>query len=90
MSSLNQLVKKIKNIDAPIDILNLIKEKLLHYEKETDMDDYKIQIIELLESLKFIEDAYRLADELLKSLPPESIKLAEIRKIKSRLKEKPI
>ena len=90
MSSLNQLVKKIKNYETPINILNLIKNKLIKYENEADVDDYKIQIIELLEILKFIEDAYRLADNLLKSLPPESIKLAEIRKIRNRLKEKPL
>ncbi len=90
MSSLNQLVKKVKYFDLPIEISDLIKEKLVFYGNEADIEDYKIQIIELLESLKFIEVAYHIADELVKSLPPESIKLPEIRKIRSRLKEKPV
>ncbi|MBN1215882.1 MAG: hypothetical protein JXA99_10635 [Candidatus Lokiarchaeota archaeon] len=90
MIGLNQLVKKIKNFDLPTEIADLIKEKLVFYGNEADIEDYKIQIIELLESLKFIEVAYNIADELVKSLPPENIKLPEIRKIRSRLKEKPV
>ncbi len=90
MSSLNQLVKKIKQFESISGISNIVKEKLLQYEGETEVDDYKIQIIELLETLNFIEEGYQLAEELIKSLPPESIKLPEIRKIRNRLKEKPI
>ncbi|MBD3196732.1 MAG: hypothetical protein GF317_16870 [Candidatus Lokiarchaeota archaeon] len=90
MNSFNQLVKKIGDINTTAQISEPIKEKLKEYEKFFTDSDYKIQIIELLEALNYIELAYKIAEELLKNLPSESVKLQEVRKIKKRLKETPI
>ncbi len=93
MNSFKQLVKKVKkfhNIPESVSIFNLIKEILVIYFERFESVDYKIQIIELLEDLGFIEEAYKFADNLVKSLEPESIMIAEVRKIRNRLKEKPI
>lgn len=93
MNSFKQLVKKvrkIKDIEIRTKIFEDLKEKLINYENKFENNDYKVQIIELLEDLNFIEDAYELTDELVKNLDPESVITAEVRKIRSRLKEKPI
>ncbi|NVM34677.1 MAG: hypothetical protein HWN81_03715, partial [Candidatus Lokiarchaeota archaeon] len=64
-------------------------EKLLEYGKGVDTD-YQIQIVEFLEDLQYIELAYNLAKEIQLSLPPESMKIEEIRKIVRRLHTTPI
>ena len=51
---------------------------------------YKIQIIEFLEDLQYIELAYERAKKIQMSLPPDSIKLEDIRKIVRRLHVAPI
>jgi hypothetical protein len=89
MSSLSQLVKKLKRFKSQR-TFNMIKDELLKYNEEITNTDYKIQIIEMLEDLGFIEKAYSLADNLLKELHPESIKIDDLRKIKKRLGNKPI
>ncbi len=89
MNSFNQLVKRIEYFNKP-QINALIKEELINYEANIKDNDYKIQIIELLEKLGYIEDAYNFAKNLLKNLPPESIKTAAIREIIKRLSQKPI
>jgi len=89
MSSLSQLVKKLKSFKSQR-VFNMIKDELLKYNEEITNTDYKIQIIEMLEDLGFIEKAYSLADNLLKELHPESIKIDDLRKIKKRLGNKPI
>jgi hypothetical protein len=89
MSSLSQLVKKLKGFNAP-EISALVKDELIKYNEEITNTDYKIQIIEMLEDLKYIEQAYSLADTLLKELHPESVKIADLRKIKKRLSNKPL
>ncbi|MGV9174064.1 MAG: hypothetical protein ACOC35_16065 [Promethearchaeia archaeon] len=90
MNSFTQLVKKVKNAEKSKELKELIKEKLLEYEKQLDDVDYKIQIIEMLEDLKFIEIAYKLAKEVQVNLPPESIKVEDVRALVKRLHEKPI
>jgi len=93
MNSFKQLVKKVKNfhnILESVSIFNLIKEVLVNYFNKFENVDYKIQIIELLEDLGFIEEAYKFADNLVKSLEPESVMIAEVRKIRTRLKKEPI
>ncbi|MBD3213570.1 MAG: hypothetical protein GF311_13260 [Candidatus Lokiarchaeota archaeon] len=93
MNSFKQLVKKVrklKQISISTTIFDKIKESLIPYMEKFKNNDYKIQIIESLEDLGFIEDAYTLADNLVKNLDPDSVVLAELRKIRNRLKEKPL
>lgn len=90
MNSFTQLVKRVKQAEKSKEIKELIKDKLLEYEKQLKDVDYKIQIIEMLEDLKYIEIAYKLAKKVQVNLPPESIKVEDVRKIVKRLHEKPI
>jgi hypothetical protein len=90
MNSLSQLVKHVALIDTPKIIKNLIKDKLIEYENQLENVDYKIQLIEMLEQLKYIEEAFHLAKDIQVTLPPESIKLKEIRRMVKRLEEKPL
>jgi len=89
INNFNQLVKKIEKFDTP-QIFELVKEELVKYEARIKNNDYKIQIIELLEKLGYIEDAYTLAENLLKNIPPESVKSATLHDIMKRLSKKPI
>ncbi|MFX1382498.1 MAG: hypothetical protein ACFFBP_08620 [Promethearchaeota archaeon] len=95
-NSFNQLVKKITviekehNIERTQKIDILLKEKLLEYGQGIEDIDYKIQIIELLEDLNYIELAYKLAKEIQVNLPPDSLKIEEIRKMVRRLHSSPI
>ena len=68
----------------------IIKEKLMEYLEGIEDIDYKIQIIEMLEELHYIEDAYNIANNILMSLPPESSRIEFIREIVKRLHVKPI
>ncbi|MHA1855004.1 MAG: hypothetical protein ACTSYY_03090 [Promethearchaeota archaeon] len=49
--------------------------------------DNSLQLIELIEDMHLIEDAYKLADNLLKNIPPEDIKIEAVRTTLSRLKK---
>ena len=90
MNSFKQLVKKVRNIERSAKIDILLKEKLMEYGEGVDDTDYKIQIIEFLEDLKYIELAYDLAKKVQLSLPPESMKLEQIRRLVRRLHTTPI
>lgn len=90
MNSFKQLVKKVKHVERTNTIDVLLKEKLLEYAEGMQNVDYKIQMIEFLEDLKYIELAYNLAKEIQKTLPPEHMKLQEVRKLVRRLHETPI
>ncbi len=85
MNSFKQLVKKVKYVERSDKIDILLKEKLMEYTGGTLDVDYKIQMIEFLEDLKYIELAYKLAKDIQIDLPPESMKIEEIRKIVRRL-----
>ncbi|MBN1802969.1 MAG: hypothetical protein JW891_15780 [Candidatus Lokiarchaeota archaeon] len=95
-NSFKQLVKKITNIEHEYGIERtqkidlLLKEKLMEYGHGVQDNDYKIQIVELLEDLNYIELAYDLAKEIQMSLPQDSLKLEEVRKLVRRLKTTPI
>jgi bifunctional DNA-binding transcriptional regulator/antitoxin component of YhaV-PrlF toxin-antitoxin module len=89
-NSFNQLVKKVRYIERTEKIDILLKEKLLEYGSGIDDNDYKIQIVEFLEDLKYIELAYKLAKEIQKGLPPDSLKIETIRAIVKRLYVTPI
>ena len=95
-NSFKQLVKKIisiereNNIERTQKIDVLLKEKLLEYGEGIDDVDYKIQIVELLEDLNYIELAYKLAKQIQVNLPPDSMKIEDIRKIVRRLQKSPI
>ncbi|MEJ2248772.1 MAG: hypothetical protein P8Y70_05580 [Candidatus Lokiarchaeota archaeon] len=90
MNSLNQLVRRVSSLNNPKLISDEIKKSLISYENDFENIDYKIQIIEMLEDLRYIEDAFHLAKDIQVTLPPESIKLREIRNLVKRLEEKPI
>ncbi|MFX1349025.1 MAG: hypothetical protein ACFE92_10170 [Promethearchaeota archaeon] len=90
MNSFKMLVKAVKYVDRSDKIDILLKEKLLEYGKGVEDTDYKIQIVEFLEDLQYIELAYKLAKEIQVNLPPESMKIEEIRKIVRRLHTTPI
>ena len=89
MNSFKMLVKAVKYIERSDKIDILLKEKLLEYGKGVDTD-YQIQIVEFLEDLQYIELAYNLAKEIQINLPPESMRIEEIRKIVRRLHATPI
>jgi hypothetical protein len=90
MNSFKQLVKKVKYVERSDKIDILLKEKLIEYGQGVDDVDYKIQIIEFLEDLKYIELAYDLAKNVQVNLPPDSMKIEDIRKIVRRLHTTPI
>ena len=89
-NSFKQLVKKVRYIERTDKIDLLLKEKLMEYGEGIEDPDYKIQIVEFLEDLNYIELAYGLAKDIQKSLPADSVKVAEIRKIVKRLYTAPI
>ena len=89
-NSFKQLVKKVRYIDRTDKIDLLLKEKLMEYGEGIEDTDYKIQIVEFLEDLNYIELAYSLAKAIQNSLPADSVKVSEIRKIVKRLYTAPI
>ena len=89
-NSFNQLVKKVRFLERTEKVDILLKEKLLEYGAGIDDNDYKIQIVEFLEDLKYIELAYKLAKDIQKGLPPDSLKIETIRAIVKRLYVTPI
>jgi len=91
MNSFKQLVNKIKYFERTDKIDIILKEKLMEYGNEVLEDsDYKIQVVEFLEDLKYIELAYELAKKIQVSLPPESVKVEDVRKLVRRLHSAPI
>jgi len=90
MNSFKMLVKSVKWSERTDKIDLLLKEKLIEYEAGLEDASYKIQIIEFLEDLQYIELAYERAKKIQMSLPPDSIKLEDIRKIVRRLHVAPI
>ncbi len=105
MDSLKQLVRSIRNFkDVPKDVFSNVRDRLLEYANGITIQepgkepvkwdpfdvDYKIQIIDLLEQIRFTEDAFNLADQTKKSLPEDHIRAEEIRKLVNRLRTKPI
>ena len=91
MNSFKQLVNKIKHLERTDKIDILLKEKLMEYGSEVLEDvSYKIQIIEFLEDLKYIELAYELAKKIQVILPPDSVRVEDVRKLLRRLHSTPI
>ncbi len=89
-NSFKQLVKKVRFIERTDKIDLLLKEKLMEYGEGVEDSDYKIQIVEFLEDLNYIELAYGLAKAIQKGLPADSVKVSEIRRIVKRLYTAPI
>jgi len=89
-NSFKQLVKKVRFIERTDKIDLLLKEKLMEYGEGLEDSDYKIQVVEFLEDLSYIELAYRLAKDIQKGLPADSVKIGEIRRIVKRLYTAPI
>lgn len=90
MNSFKQLVKKVKHVERSDKIDILLKEKLMEYGEGVEDADYKIQIVEFLEDLNYIELAYSLAKKVQLGLPQDSLRLEDIRKIVRRLHTTPI
>jgi len=90
MNSFKQLVKKVKNVERSDKIDILLKEKLMEYGEGVEDTDYKIQIVEFLEDLNYIELAYELAKKIQLNLSPESMRLEEVRRLVRRLHTAPI
>lgn len=90
MNSFKQLVKAVKDKQRTQKIDTLLKEKLMEYGEGVEDIDYKIQIVEFLEDLNYIEIGYKLAKKIQLSLPPESMRLEQVRKLVKRLHETPI
>ena len=90
MNSFKMLVKSVKWSERTDKIDVLLKEKLLEYEAGMEDINYRIQIIEFFEDLKYIELAYERAKKIQMSLPPDSIKIEEVRKLVRRLHITPV
>jgi len=89
-NSFKELIKRVRHIERTEKIDVLLKEKLLEYGNGVEDNDYKIQIVEFLEDLNYIESAYDLAKKIQLSLPADSLKLEEVRKLVRRLHTTPI
>jgi len=89
-NSFKELIKRVRHIERTDKIDILLKEKLLEYGNGVEDNDYKIQIVEFLEDLNYIEAAYDLAKKIQLSLPADSLKLDEVRKLVRRLHNTPI
>jgi hypothetical protein len=90
MNSFKMLVKSVKWSERTDKIDLLLKEKLMEYEAELEDTNYKIQIIEFFEDLQYIELAYERAKKIQLTLPPDSIKIEDVRKLVRRLHIAPI
>lgn len=90
LNSFKMLVKSVKWSERTDKIDVLLREKLIEYEAGLEDVSYKIQIIEFLEDLQYIELAYERAKEIQVNLPPDSIKVEDLRKIVRRLHATPI
>ncbi|MBY9002474.1 MAG: hypothetical protein KGD73_00730 [Candidatus Lokiarchaeota archaeon] len=90
MNSFKQLVKNLKYVERSDKIDILLKEKLMEYGEGVDDTDYKIQIVEFLEDLQYIELAYKLAKKVQLGLPQDSMRLESVRKLVRRLHAAPI
>ncbi len=90
MNSFKMLVKSVKWSERTDKIDVLLKEKLMEYEAGLEEISYKIQIIEFFEDLQYIELAYERAKNIQLNLPPDSIKLEDVRKLVRRLHTTPI
>ncbi len=90
MNSFKQLVKTIKKFERSPRIDTLLKEKLMEYGAGVQDVDHKIQIVEFLEELNYIELGYNLAKEIELNLAPDSIRVEDVRKLVGRLYQAPI
>jgi len=90
MNSFKQLVKNLKYVERSDKIDILLKEKLMEYGEGVSDTDYKIQIVEFLEDLQYIELAYQLAKKIQLGLPQDSMRLESVRKLVRRLHSAPI
>ena len=90
MNSFKMLVKAVKWSERSDKIDILLKEKLMEYGEGVEDTDYKIQIVEFLEDLEYIEFAYELAKKIQLNLSPESMRLEEVRRLVRRLHTAPI
>ncbi len=89
--SLESVIKDFVRADFSEDFLQPLKDYLLGKVDSEHMDkDYKIQVVDMLERMHFIEDALRIANDILMKMDPESPGVDEVRSIVKRLEDKPI
>ncbi|MHA1340767.1 MAG: hypothetical protein ACTSRZ_12940 [Promethearchaeota archaeon] len=92
MDSYKKLVTKLtKNVSflIPQEYLIPIKEHLKGYINQLE-EDYKIQIIELLGRLNFIDDTVEIGENILKNLPEESPTREDLNSLLKELRDKSI
>ena len=94
MDSYKKLTKEITrgvNFIIPPEYLIPIKEELKKYFNNTQLDeDYKLQIIEMLGQLNFIDDAISIGEFLYKTLSEESPTREDLKSLIESLNKKPI
>ncbi|MHA1733464.1 MAG: AbrB/MazE/SpoVT family DNA-binding domain-containing protein [Promethearchaeota archaeon] len=89
--SLESVVKDFVRAGFSEEFLSPLREFLSRKLESEHMDkDYKLQVVDMLERMHFIEDALRVAQGLLGSTDPEAPGYEEIKEIVKRLEEKPI
>ena len=67
--------------------MDVTEEKTPENEIEQLNTDHSIQLIELLEEMHLIEDAFSLTENLLRNISPEDIRIDAVRQTLSRLKK---
>ncbi|GAB4307264.1 MAG: hypothetical protein Kow0069_04660 [Promethearchaeota archaeon] len=87
--SLESVAKEFVRAGFPETFLEPIKEFLKKRVGNADRD-YKLQVVEILERMHFIEEALAIANEVLMSMDPEAPGVDEVREIVKRLSETPI
>ncbi|MHA1728060.1 MAG: hypothetical protein ACTSWY_04950 [Promethearchaeota archaeon] len=88
----NCVVKLTKDIDflIPQEYLLPIRNSLREYLDIMDDSDYKLQIVDLLARMQFIDEANNIAEDILKKLPEESPSRDEVKDLIKRLATKSV
>ena len=79
---LKELLKE-EEIEIPKEVIEEVVEK----EIEQLNTDHSLQLIDLLDEMHLIEDAYSLTENLLRNISPEDIRIDAVRQTLSRLKK---
>ena len=77
------LEEKEEEMEIPKEVIEEVVEK----EIEQLNTDHSLQLIDLLEEMHLIEDAYSLTESLLRNISPEDIRIDAVRQTLSRLKK---
>ncbi|MCP4764028.1 MAG: hypothetical protein GY870_19805 [archaeon] len=88
----NLIIKLTREVDflIPQEQMIPIKDSLNAYFNQMDDNDYKIQLVDLLDRMHFIDEAVDKAKQIYDSLPEESQTREEVKDIIKNLESKPI